>query len=77
MEGTWQELGKAGPRARLVGRYVGSMEASSKEELSGMIYKKFFAVAPEGQNYFKQPQGLKQIMFLRHLLLTTRNIVYT
>lgn len=34
------------------------MEAHSKEELSGMIYKKFFALAPEGQNYFKQRLGL-------------------
>ena len=49
-----KELGKLAPRGRLVGRYVGSMESHTKEELSGMIYKKFFALAPDGQNYFKQ-----------------------
>lgn len=49
-----KEIGKLAPRSRLVSRYVGSMEAHTKEEVSKMIYAKFFALAPEGQNYFKQ-----------------------
>lgn len=49
-----KEIGKLAPRGRLVSRYVGSMEAHTKEEVSKMIYAKFFALAPEGQNYFKQ-----------------------
>lgn len=48
------ELGKPGARERALGRFLGSLEDDSKTELWQDVYTKFFALAPGGQDYFKQ-----------------------
>ncbi|CAE7188346.1 wss2 [Symbiodinium necroappetens] len=65
-----KELGKAAERERRVSRYVGSMEDETKIVLSRKIYAKFFAVAPEGQNYFKQSSTRLQFIIDRVVEMT-------
>lgn len=48
------ELGNPGARERALGRFLGSLEDDSKTELWQDVYTKFFALAPGGQDYFKQ-----------------------
>ncbi|CAE7808593.1 wss2 [Symbiodinium sp. CCMP2456] len=65
-----KELGKAAERERRVSRYVGSIEDETKIVLSRKIYAKFFAVAPEGQNYFKQSSTRLQFIIDRVVEMT-------
>ncbi|CAE7221390.1 unnamed protein product [Symbiodinium pilosum] len=65
-----KELGKAVERERRVSRYVGSLEDETKHVLSRKIYTKFFAVAPEGQNYFKQSSTRLQFIIDRVVEMT-------
>ncbi|CAE7369292.1 unnamed protein product [Symbiodinium natans] len=65
-----KEIGKAADRERRVSRYVGSMEDETKCTLSKKIYTKFFTVAPEGQNYFKQSSTRLQFIIDRVVEMT-------
>ncbi|CAK9016556.1 unnamed protein product [Durusdinium trenchii] len=69
-----QEVGKLAPRGRLVSRYVGSMEQDSEEKLSKMIYQKFFGVAPEGQDFFKQ--SASRLNFIVHQIFQITVQIY-
>eukprot|EP00931_Biecheleriopsis_adriatica_P074845 TRINITY_DN4882_c0_g1_i2.p1 TRINITY_DN4882_c0_g1~~TRINITY_DN4882_c0_g1_i2.p1 ORF type:complete len:1278 (+),score=337.48 TRINITY_DN4882_c0_g1_i2:114-3947(+) len=49
-----QQLGKPIARERALGRFMGSLEEDTKQHLQQDVYTKFFALAPGGQEYFKQ-----------------------
>eukprot|EP00931_Biecheleriopsis_adriatica_P123584 TRINITY_DN9863_c1_g1_i1.p1 TRINITY_DN9863_c1_g1~~TRINITY_DN9863_c1_g1_i1.p1 ORF type:complete len:1235 (+),score=276.02 TRINITY_DN9863_c1_g1_i1:91-3705(+) len=49
-----KELGKPAGRERYLGRFLGSLEEDTKQVIRQEVYKKFFVLAPAGQDYFKQ-----------------------
>eukprot|EP00440_Ansanella_granifera_P053707 gb/GFBE01058222.1/.p1 GENE.gb/GFBE01058222.1/~~gb/GFBE01058222.1/.p1 ORF type:complete len:1285 (+),score=394.99 gb/GFBE01058222.1/:1-3855(+) len=48
------QLGKPTARERALGRFLGSLEEDQRQLLREGQYTKFFALAPGGQEYFKQ-----------------------
>ncbi|CAJ1401665.1 unnamed protein product [Effrenium voratum] len=65
-----KEIGVPSRRERLVSRYVGSLEQETRELLSGKVYSRFFATAPEGQDFFKQSSSRLLFIVERVLELT-------
>jgi hypothetical protein len=48
------QLEKPAARERYLGRFLGSLEEDTKQIIRQEVYVKFFALAPGGQDYFKQ-----------------------
>eukprot|EP00930_Biecheleria_cincta_P053684 TRINITY_DN3929_c0_g1_i1.p1 TRINITY_DN3929_c0_g1~~TRINITY_DN3929_c0_g1_i1.p1 ORF type:complete len:1171 (-),score=241.12 TRINITY_DN3929_c0_g1_i1:233-3745(-) len=49
-----KDLDKPAARERYLGRFLGSLEEDTKQIIRQEVYVKFFALAPGGQDYFKQ-----------------------
>eukprot|EP00930_Biecheleria_cincta_P078041 TRINITY_DN6540_c0_g1_i1.p1 TRINITY_DN6540_c0_g1~~TRINITY_DN6540_c0_g1_i1.p1 ORF type:complete len:1197 (-),score=226.04 TRINITY_DN6540_c0_g1_i1:101-3667(-) len=49
-----KQLELPAPRQRYLSRFLGSLEENTKQSIRQGVFVKFFALAPSGQDYFKQ-----------------------
>ncbi|CAE7808573.1 unnamed protein product [Symbiodinium sp. CCMP2456] len=49
-----EELGKPAARARILSRYMSSLDDQARQEIGEEVYRNFFTIVPAGQDYMKQ-----------------------
>jgi len=68
------EIGRPPARAKILVRYMASMDDETREEISTEVYQRFFTMVPAGQDHFKQSRT--RLLFIARSVMDMSEALY-